>query len=227
MHTRQLGHHEAHEQEHFQSKRLVEVRCHPAACANHLWHRTRVLTVCYSQDDKESIRSVSRLDIAQQRARTISMRLGTEVQTWEMRAAQPSETVLRQDRPVAMRVRWACHRCTDSMGSNGICSNCNHSRCKKCSRLHQHSEADSELVGMRPSRRRLAGDDEGFEASEPALTDYMLRKRSKTGGQDLVLRKPRHRVRRTCHVCKADFAQLSKICEKCQHVRCTDCPRDP
>jgi hypothetical protein len=50
---------------------------------------------------------------------------------------------------------------------------------------------------------------------------------SKTGGQDLVMKKPMQRIRRNCHHCNSVFMPGNKICTKCQHVRCVDCPRDP
>lgn len=53
-----------------------------------------------------------------------------------------------------------------------------------------------------------------------------MTKPSKTGGQELVYKKPRQRVRRTCHDCAQLFPPGSKICQ-CGHIRCTDCPRDP
>jgi hypothetical protein len=34
-------------------------------------------------------------------------------------------------------------------------------------------------------------------------------------------------VRRTCHECKTMFFTGNKTCDKCGHIRCTDCPRDP
>jgi hypothetical protein len=56
---------------------------------------------------------------------------------------------------------------------------------------------------------------------------FVLKKPSKTGGQDLVHKKPRQRVRRTCHECSTLFTTGTKQCAKCDHTRCTDCPRDP
>jgi hypothetical protein len=43
----------------------------------------------------------------------------------------------------------------------------------------------------------------------------------------LVYKKPRQRVRRSCHECDTLFKSGSKKCDKCGHARCTDCPRDP
>lgn len=176
------------------------------------------------------IYTVSKAEIVGQRGRVISLRLGMEVETWEMRTVLPDETVRRMDKPISLRVRWACHLCNSGINLHGKCSKCEHSRCKECHRLDSSIEADDGLVArVRPAKRRSEADDEGHCISEQDWSEdgVVFKKRSRTGGPDLVLRKPRHRVRRTCHVCQADFAQLSKICDKCQHVRCTDCPREP
>jgi len=49
---------------------------------------------------------------------------------------------------------------------------------------------------------------------------------SRTGGQDLVRKKIRQRVHRTCHRCETDFG-AEKVCSNCKHHRCKKCPRDP
>lgn len=50
---------------------------------------------------------------------------------------------------------------------------------------------------------------------------------SRTGGQDLVRKPVRQRVRRTCHVCNTLFEGAATECLKCHHLRCKKCPRDP
>ncbi|TQV96074.1 hypothetical protein IF1G_04657 [Cordyceps javanica] len=86
-------------------------------------------------------------------------------------------------------------------------------------------DVDDDVIGMRPAHHRHQANDEGYIAPDAGA---IRQRRSNTGGPDLVLKKARYRVRRTCHVCQADFAQLSQTkCDKCEHVRCTDCPRDP
>jgi len=74
----------------------------------------------------------------------------------------------------------------------------------------------------------------GFAARKIEADDYeglkriwVLTRPSKTGGQELVRKKPLQRVRRTCHDCSTLFLPGNKICNICGHVRCEDCPRDP
>ncbi|EGX92767.1 hypothetical protein CCM_04140 [Cordyceps militaris CM01] len=174
--------------------------------------------------------TVSKSEIVEQRGKAISTRLGIQISTWEMRTTQPDETVLRQDKPVSLRLRWYCHRCNSDINSQGSCSNCAHVRCRICIRLPGDHDVDDDAVGMIPTQSRYQANDEGYHVpgSDRTAAGIVRQRRSNTGGHDLVLRKPRHRVRRTCHVCKTDFAQLGQtICDKCEHVRCSDCPRDP
>lgn len=61
----------------------------------------------------------------------------------------------------------------------------------------------------------------------------VLRRPAKPGGQELVYKKVRQRVRRTCCQClefeglEISFQGGKLSCPKCNHARCTDCPRDP
>lgn len=69
---------------------------------------------------------------------------------------------------------------------------------------------------------KARGEDKPASRKEPQLTLP-----SPTGGQDLVHRKPRQRVRRFCHMCQTMYANKSKECANCSHIRCKKCPRDP
>ena len=55
----------------------------------------------------------------------------------------------------------------------------------------------------------------------------LLTKPSKTGGQDLVRKPIKQRVRRNCHKCDHLFMPGDKTCPGCEHIRCKKCPRDP
>lgn len=51
---------------------------------------------------------------------------------------------------------------------------------------------------------------------------------SRTGGQDLVRRPARQRVRRNCHLCGNLFPTADATeCIGCGHIRCKKCPRNP
>ncbi|CAD0108666.1 unnamed protein product [Aureobasidium uvarum] len=47
------------------------------------------------------------------------------------------------------------------------------------------------------------------------------------GGVQRVYRKPRQRVRYTCHECSTPFRSHGRECDKCRHERCLDCRDKP
>ncbi|KAH6607783.1 hypothetical protein Trco_004096 [Trichoderma cornu-damae] len=173
---------------------------------------------------------LTKLELFEERAKKLNERFGLEINPMEWQGAIPNDAVLRMDKPIRMRIRRTCHRCNATFGATKECPNCNHSRCTKCTRYPpKRSEAE-----MAASRERRAAKIKANRDNAPILPDYgpdekevVLKRPSKTGGQDLVHKKPRQRVRRTCHECKTLFMAGSKTCERCSHVRCTDCPRDP
>ncbi|EFW14189.1 hypothetical protein D8B26_002443 [Coccidioides posadasii str. Silveira] len=105
-------------------------------------------------------------------------------------------------KPIMQRVRRTCHMCsTLFIGSATECQNCHHIRCKKCPRD--------------PAKKHKYPDGYPGDAEPP----YEPPER--------VWRKPRRRVRWTCHSCSALFPSGEKICPQCEHGRCQDCTRDP
>lgn len=131
-----------------------------------------------------------------------------------------------------MRVRRTCHKCSATFSSAKECPNCQHARCTKCTR-YPPKRTEAEIIA---SRERRAAIIKANKENAPIIPDYsyvfdekkiVLTRPSKTGGQDLVHKKPRQRVRRNCHECSTLFISGNKTCERCGHVRCTDCPRDP
>jgi hypothetical protein len=136
---------------------------------------------------------------------------------------------LRVEKQIKMRVHYYCHICNTSFGLSKECSKCKHQRCKQCTRVpRKRTEAEKE-----ESRKKRAAIKKELAERQPIIPDWdptpkkiVLKRPAKTGGQDLYYRKPRQRIRRTCCECGKLFAG-TKTCEGCQHVRCTDCPRDP
>ncbi|EZF74561.1 hypothetical protein H105_03762 [Trichophyton soudanense CBS 452.61] len=105
-------------------------------------------------------------------------------------------------KPVRQRVRRTCHVCNTLFeGAATECLNCHHLRCKKCPR-------DPAKMDKYPDG--YPGD------AEPPFEP-----------QERVWRKPRRRVRWTCHECSSMFTGGEKICLQCHHERCGDCIRDP
>ncbi|GBF63286.1 hypothetical protein TMEN_5910 [Trichophyton mentagrophytes] len=105
-------------------------------------------------------------------------------------------------KPVRQRVRRTCHVCNTLFeGTATECLNCHHLRCKKCPR-------DPAKMDKYP---------DGYPGDvEPPFEP-----------QERVWRKPRRRVRWTCHECSSMFTGGDKICLQCHHERCGDCIRDP
>lgn len=181
----------------------------------------------------EAMQGVTRLsksELFEERAKKLGERFGLEIKPGEWQAASSDETVLRIDKPIRMRVRRSCHRCNANFGSAKECPNCQHVRCTKCAR-YPPKRTEAEVIASREKRAALM---KANKENQPIIPDYsyepkeiVIKRPSKTGGQDLIYKKPRQRVRRTCHECQTLFATGSKTCENCSHERCTDCPRDP
>lgn len=127
----------------------------------------------------------------------------------------------RVEKPIRMRVRRTCHNCQTSFGSNKVCVGCSHTRCKKCPRYppaktkeQKEAKAKAAVVAAEEPRPK--------KSKAPVLTIP-----SRTGGQDLVRKPIKQRVRRTCHRCGTLFHGQATECENCKHIRCKKCPRDP
>lgn len=179
----------------------------------------------------QGVSKYSKAQMLEERARNLSERFGLDIKASEWHAASTvDDTVLRTDKPIRMRVRRSCHQCNTNFTTSNECGNCKHTRCSQCTR-YPPKRTEQELIA---SRERRAAIIKANKENAPIIADYgwdekeiLLKRPSKTGGQDLVYKKPRQRVRRTCHGCATVFKAGSKKCEQCGHSRCTDCPRDP
>jgi hypothetical protein len=132
--------------------------------------------------------------------------------------------VERVEKPIRMRVRRTCHRCQTTFGPDKVCVSCQHVRCKKCPRYPPARTKEEKEARAKAKAAGLAkpGQPAKKKAKSPPLTMP-----SRTGGQDLVRKPVRQRVRRTCHRCETLFIGDAKECTKCHHIRCKKCPRDP
>ncbi|CAH0059585.1 unnamed protein product [Clonostachys solani] len=184
----------------------------------------------------EGLQGVSRQSKAalfEERAKKLGERYGLEIKTtdWKTITIDPTDdTVLRVNKPIRMRVRRTCHRCEANFTTSKECPSCQHTRCVKCAR-YPPRRTEEEKIASRERRAELIRTQ---KENAPLIVDYridqkpvVLKKPSRTGGQDLIYKKPRQRVRRNCHECARLFPPGSKTCEGCGHIRCTDCPRDP
>lgn len=180
----------------------------------------------------EGVSKLTRSQLFEERAKKLGERYGLDIKLSELQTGSPDDTVLRMDKPIRMRVRRTCHKCSATFSSAKECPNCQHARCTKCTR-YPPKRTEAEIIA---SRERRAAIIKANKENAPIIPDYsyayddkkiVLTRPSKTGGQDLVHKKPRQRVRRTCHECQTLYISGNKTCDKCGHVRCTDCPRDP
>jgi hypothetical protein len=184
----------------------------------------------------QGVSKLSKSELFEERAKKLGERFGLEIKAgeWQQAAAPPnSDTVLRIDKPIRMRVRRTCHKCNTGFGAAKECPGCSHVRCTKCAR-YPPKRTEAEVIASRERRAALMKANKESQAIVPDYDcenyndrEYVLKRPSKTGGQDLIYKKPRQRVRRTCHECQTLFRAHSKKCDKCNHIRCTDCPRDP
>lgn len=179
--------------------------------------------------------------IQEERTRGLFAKYGLPLSQCDLRPVDAS--VQRVVKPIRMRVRRSCHRCQTVFGVARVCVNCQHTRCKSCPRHPAPKpKEDSEAVlrnllaqkGKMPLYRQQGQgqtqthrETQGQGQKQPRPGHYVLKLPSRTGGQDLVRKPIRQRVRRTCHRCQTTFASGSKQCSECQHVRCKKCPRDP
>lgn len=172
-----------------------------------------------------------KMEVLEERAKRLGERYGLELDLNDFFSVDPNETVLRVDKPIRMRVRCICHKCDTMFTTKNACAKCHHIRCDKCLRYPPKHIQDDIIASL---QRMEAALETNKENAHVIVADSFwgdrsieLKRPSKTGGQDLVHRKPRQRIRRTCHECRSFFASGCKKCEQCGHVRCTDCPRDP
>lgn len=145
--------------------------------------------------------------------------------------------VLRVQKPVRMRVHRKCHHCGRGINQSGSCDGCKHRVCGQCTRSPP-KRTEAENAASRERRDHIVKD---RMANAMIVPDWNSRTREgampskpgRPGGQELVYKKVRQRVRRTCCQCREAYGSETAFqggrldCPKCDHARCTDCPRDP
>lgn len=178
----------------------------------------------------DGVTRLPRLQLLEERARKLAERYGLELKASEWQTTAPDDTVLRVDKPIRIRIRRTCHSCSATFAAANECPDCEHVYCSQC-RRYPPRRAEADRLSGRERRDSLIRSN---RENPPLIADFfhhdsrvVLRRPSKTGGPDLIRRKPRQRVRRTCHECRALFMTGDNKCAACGHMRCTDCPRDP
>ena len=160
-----------------------------------------------------------------ERARQLAQKYNIDLEPRDWKVIEVAERV---EKPIRMRIHRTCHNCGTSFGANKVCASCQHRRCDDCPRYPKKKLPKDKGKAVRsegPSGVAVGGTElaEGLKRKHT----YVLTMPSRTGGQDLVYKKVVQRVRRTCHRCEAVYMPGSRICSKCGHSRCVDCPRDP
>ncbi|KAI0161139.1 hypothetical protein GGR52DRAFT_576543 [Hypoxylon sp. FL1284] len=179
----------------------------------------------------EGATKIPRSQIHEERAKKLGSRFGLEIKPSEWHSTEGD--VLRVEKSVRMRIHRECHRCHSAFGVGNECPNCQHKRCKNCTR-YPPKRSESERQVHRERREAVMRRN---KENAPIIPSYdysqkiILTRPPKAGKQDLVFKgKPRMRVRRTCHVCDTLITAHSKqarVCDNCGHRRCGDCPRSP
>ena len=148
----------------------------------------------------------------EEKARILFAKYGLTLEPGEWKIpATPG--VPRVEKRVRIRVHRTCHRCATAFGSDRVCSNCNHNRCKKCPGL--------------PISKQPAAKDKGVAAGGIAGASGLKESAGAVTANPLEKKTPTQRVRRTCHECGTDFAAGASNCGNCNHKRCAQCTRDP
>lgn len=167
----------------------------------------------------------------QEKAQALFEKYGLKLEPheWQSPVSRPHERV---EKPIRMRIHRHCHRCQTTFGPDKVCSNCNHTRCKKCPRYPLKKKKDAPLQALEMKMAAVTVGETGGKTEDVQPTKEKTKVKSAPltiirNGKELVRRKPRQIVRRTCHLCECDFVRGEKTCTSCQHVRCKLCPRDP
>jgi hypothetical protein len=166
----------------------------------------------------------ARSAIQQERARVLFAKYGLTLETHEwVTTSGATASVQRVEKPIRMRIHRTCHRCNTTFGTDRVCVKCEHKRCTKCPRYPPKKTKDG-AAKLDMEQEKDSGK-EDLAARKKKKTPLTMR--TKTGGE-VVYQPVRQRIRRICHRCETLFQPpTATICESCQHVRCTRCPRDP
>ncbi|KAF1992662.1 hypothetical protein P154DRAFT_214472 [Amniculicola lignicola CBS 123094] len=157
---------------------------------------------------------LNRSALQQERARALFAKYGLTLESHEWIATPVHPiSVQRVEKPIRMRVHRTCHRCGTTYGSDKACAKCEHRRCKKCPRY--------------PKKKMPADKAKDVEAPQKPKRKKLLTIPTRDG-KELAYQTPTQRVRRTCHKCQELFIPpTATVCKRCQHNRCTKCPREP
>ncbi|KAL9022817.1 MAG: hypothetical protein Q9185_000081 [Variospora sp. 1 TL-2023] len=134
----------------------------------------------------------------------------------------------RVEKKIRMRVHRICHHCQATFGPDKVCSNCKHSRCKRCPRLPIKRTKEQKAKAIAAAGGGIATTGTAAAAiGDTTLSLKSLTISSRATGKQVTYKPVTQRVRRTCHLCSMLFEGKAVECAKCGHNRCPQCPRDP
>jgi len=164
-----------------------------------------------------------RSQIEADRAKKLSERFAMTIDSMH---SGPDREISRVEKPIRMRIHRTCHRCNATFRGSKVCSECEHVRCKACPRYPlKKPERKEKGPAMAAVASATAIEPDTYWGMREQIC--LTRPSTRPGGQPLVRKEPKQRVRRTCHECQTLFTGGNKTCISCSHVRCVDCPRDP
>lgn len=166
---------------------------------------------------------IMRSQIHADRARKLGERFAVTIEPFDIK---DDKEALRVEKAIRMRIHRSCHKCNTTFGGNKVCPNCQHARCKASPRYPPKKTGPKE----KGKEKEVVRPNDYIEPDDywNLKDDFVLTMPSKKpGGQPLVRKKPTQRIRRNCHECQTLFKPNNKTCSNCNHIRCTECPRDP
>jgi hypothetical protein len=166
---------------------------------------------------------VMRSEIEAERNKKLAERFAINIEP--LTTNKPDRETYRIEKPVRMRIHRICHKCNTTYGGSKVCVECGHPRCTKCPRFPvKKPEGKGKSTEAAVPKGDIIEADTWYGMKEDIP---LTMPNPKPGGQPLVRKAPRQRVRRTCCRCETLYTTGARTCASCQHSRCTDCPRDP
>lgn len=157
--------------------------------------------VSTSGPEPDTTRTVLWSEIQQEKTRKLFAKYGLTLEPQEWMT--PSDLqVQRVEKPIKMRVRRRCHRCQTTFGSDKICNNCQHARCKSCPRYPPARTKEEKEARVLARAKDKSPEKPPSEPPKPALTTTptptqnpkntrsILSKDSHFDGRDVIYGRP-------------------------------------
>lgn len=153
--------------------------------------------------------------IQEEKARALFAKYNMTLEIGEWTPPFKADAV-RVERKVRIRIHRHCHRCQTVFGLEKQCTECGHTRCKKCPRTNMRNR--QERKGKSVVTGGIVVDDKYVSMMGPDVLNMPYRRT----GKELS-----DAASRICHKCQTTFAGNALQCGACGHQRCAQCPQDP